>query len=326
MASPLISVIIPVCNVAPWLSESLDSVIHQTYGRLEIMLIDDGSTDGSRVICDEYGQNDQRIKVVHRGHNGLSAARNAGLDRATGEIIVFLDADDVMVPNAIECVAKLMEEKASTSIIIFGSEDYDTGKALSAPAEGTYDRIAALRSMTTRLGITGAIWTKAFRAHALQDIRFMEGHNYVDIPLFFRVRDRCSSACVISKRLVRYRKRAGSITASNTPGNINDCLEQKRWLYEYCLKYNTDSCLDDVIKTLELGRINSMLCIYSTLYENKDSEAERVKISLRKELLRDIQGLNLRSKLAVALFQISPMLFVMLYRASHAVRRMKCFH
>ena len=91
--NPLVSVIIPVYNVAPYLREALDSVIGQTYHNLEILIIDDGSTDGSESICDEY-KSDARVTVIHQKNGGLSNARNTGLDLAQGEFVCFLDPDD----------------------------------------------------------------------------------------------------------------------------------------------------------------------------------------------------------------------------------------
>lgn len=98
---PLISVIVPVYNVSPFLREAVDSVINQTWQNLEILLVDDGSTDGSGEICDEYLA-DPRVKVIHQENRGLSGARNTGLDRAVGEYIVFLDGDDALHPKMIE--------------------------------------------------------------------------------------------------------------------------------------------------------------------------------------------------------------------------------
>ncbi len=90
-----VSVIIPVYNVEEFLRECLDSVINQTYKNLEIILIDDGSTDGSGVICDEYEKKDKRIKVAHQENKGVSKARNAGYRLAGGDYVIFLDSDDI---------------------------------------------------------------------------------------------------------------------------------------------------------------------------------------------------------------------------------------
>ena len=90
----LISVIIPVYNVEEYLHECVDSVINQTYKNLQIILVDDGSTDSSGKICDEYAENDKRITVVHQKNGGLSVARNTGLSNAHGDYVYFLDSDD----------------------------------------------------------------------------------------------------------------------------------------------------------------------------------------------------------------------------------------
>ena len=97
---PLVSVIVPVHDVLPYLGQALDSVLAQTYRDLEVIVVDDGSTDGSGELCDEYARRDGRLTVIHQENRGLSAARNVGIDRATGDWILFLDSDDWMEPNA----------------------------------------------------------------------------------------------------------------------------------------------------------------------------------------------------------------------------------
>ena len=98
----LVSVIIPVYNVEIYLRECLQSVIGQTYKNLEILLIDDGATDNSGKICDEIAKEDQRIKVFHRENEGVSAARNFGIEQASGGWIFFVDSDDLLMQNTIE--------------------------------------------------------------------------------------------------------------------------------------------------------------------------------------------------------------------------------
>ena len=99
---PLISVIIPVYKAEKYLRESVESVLHQTYGRVEIILVDDGSPDSCPQICDAYAEEDERVKVFHKVNGGVSSARNMGLDQAKGEYVTFLDADDALKPDAME--------------------------------------------------------------------------------------------------------------------------------------------------------------------------------------------------------------------------------
>ena len=101
MKKDLVSVIVPVYNVEPYLKDCLDSIIAQSYSDIEIILVDDGSKDGSAKICDEYAVKDSRIRVLHKANGGVSKARNAGLDMAQGEFVTFIDGDDTVDENYI---------------------------------------------------------------------------------------------------------------------------------------------------------------------------------------------------------------------------------
>lgn len=122
-----VSIIVPVYNTAKYLHAALDSVMKQTYGNWELLLIDDGSTDGSAAICDEYAAADSRVRVIHTENHGVSCARNTGLEKATGEWISFLDSDDEMESTAIE---KLLENAAGADVVIgnfrFNAEQKET--------------------------------------------------------------------------------------------------------------------------------------------------------------------------------------------------------
>lgn len=97
-----VSVIVPIYKVEPYLKRAVDSIINQTYSKLEIILVDDGSPDNCGKICDDYAKRDNRIKVIHKENGGLSDARNAGLDIATGEYIAFVDSDDYIAEDFVE--------------------------------------------------------------------------------------------------------------------------------------------------------------------------------------------------------------------------------
>lgn len=112
-----ISIIIPVYNVEKFLKQSVESAINQTYKNLEIILVDDGAKDSSGKMCDEYKKKDERIKVVHKENGGLSTARNAGLDVATGKYIMFLDADDFFEPNSCEVLYNEIEKLEADYVI-----------------------------------------------------------------------------------------------------------------------------------------------------------------------------------------------------------------
>ena len=107
----LVSVIVPIYKVEKYLGKCVDSIINQTYKNLEIILVDDGSPDNSGKICDEYAKKDNRIKVIHKENGGLSSARNAGLDVATGEFIAFVDSDDRIHLDFVEKLYRAIKEE-----------------------------------------------------------------------------------------------------------------------------------------------------------------------------------------------------------------------
>ena len=147
----LVSVIIPVYNVRPYLNEALDSVLDQSYENLEIIIIDDGSTDGSSELCDEYGKKDARICVIHQDNRGLSAARNAGLDHMTGDLVAFLDSDDAYDPEYILTMLSAMyPQNAAFSepvdvVVCKYTVHYSTGEMKQRKRLLTHDHIGSSR-------------------------------------------------------------------------------------------------------------------------------------------------------------------------------------
>ena len=195
--TPLVSVIIPVYKVEDYLAECVDSVINQTYRNLEIILVDDGSPDGCGAMCDAYAAQDGRVRVIHRPNGGLSAARNSGMDIATGEFITFLDSDDWMYRGTIEgymqCFAKHPElDLVESRIYVTSSgEPCNVGEYIGDPQ--AEDRLLTgaelIRNfcMDTYPISAPAAWNKCYRRELVEEHRFIEGRVWEDLEFQLRL-------------------------------------------------------------------------------------------------------------------------------------------
>ena len=177
----VISVIIPIYNVEKYLRKSLDSVINQTYKNLEIILVDDGSKDSSGSICDEYAKKDNRIKVIHKENAGLSAARNDGLDIATGKYVMFIDSDDYFENSSCELLYNVIKEKDA---------DYVSGNYIHVTHDGIkwekpvfdtemYDnfKLSIKDYQKSFFVMNSVVWNKIFKREFIEHykLRFVPG-------------------------------------------------------------------------------------------------------------------------------------------------------
>ena len=233
-----VSVIIPVFNVRPYLREALDSVINQTYRNLEIIIVDDGSTDGSELICDEY-KKDPRVKVIHQENRGLSGARNTGLSVMTGEVVSFLDPDDAYCPDMIEKMLKRMQETqadlVSCNWLIYtttGRMDQSKPVAASRYQEEVMTAAQTFNRMT-RSQFTWAVWNKLYVRKLWDNVRYPEGRVYEDVLVMPLILEQCGTVAAMKDYLMRYRRRKGSITGTLTVKNLGDYLYAMNWIEEY---------------------------------------------------------------------------------------------
>lgn len=213
----LISVIIPVYNVEKYLRECLDSVLAQTYTNLEILLVDDGSTDGSGAICDEYAGKDSRIRVIHQENGGLSAARNAGLRAAKGSYIEFVDSDDWIDRNLLKSQMDAIQQHhvsiAATTIHL----EEETPSCQSIVASGTDIFLRSVGSDSIKIN-GWFFWSacgRLFDAALLEGLYFPEGVVNEDVDFTPKVFFRADSVCIMDTGMYFYRNREGSITGRN---------------------------------------------------------------------------------------------------------------
>ena len=181
----MISIIIPVYNVKDCLPVCLDSVSGQTYTDVEVILVDDGSTDGSGAICDRYAQADARIKVIHKPNGGVSAARNTGLSAVAGEYVCFIDADDCVHPQYLEYLKKAIEAAGADLAIC------DYVKVTEYPENFTlYDEPGELRPVSFSdysdysVCMHNNVWAKLYKAELLRNHSFDESICYCEDAIF----------------------------------------------------------------------------------------------------------------------------------------------
>lgn len=214
-SSVKISVIVPVYNIAPYLAQCIESLCGQTFSKVEIILVDDGSTDESGKICDEFAKKDSRILVIHKENGGLSSARNAGLAVASGKYIGFVDGDDFVSCGMYQELYKIAESYESEIVCCqFQTFNNDIPEKVEDSKTVTVlDTKQAVKKFFLRQ-ITESVCDKLFSRKLFDDLYFPEGEinedTFVVITLILRSRQ----MVFFEKKLYYYRKRSGSITRS----------------------------------------------------------------------------------------------------------------
>lgn len=215
-----VSVVIPVYNVGKYLPKCLDTVLAQSYKNLEILVVDDGATDNSGVICDQYAQQDKRIKVFHKKNGGLSDARNYALDYVTGDYIAFIDSDDYIDDRYIEVLlSNALGSGADISICDYKIVEED------APAPSDYNRSNAIRIYNKEESMLQILhgdyimqfsvaWCKLYKREIFNKIRYPFGRKFEDVAVAHLCYSLSNKAVYSNSQLYFYLQRAGSIKNS----------------------------------------------------------------------------------------------------------------
>lgn len=213
----LLSVVIPVYNIAPYLSKCIDSVLHQTYTNIEIIIVDDGSTDDSGQICDEFHRKNRQITVFHVEHGGTARARNIGVCNARGEYIGFIDGDDFVDRDMYEDM--LREMKPSVDIVTCGSYmDFPKGKHMSSglayvcSKAVTMNNVEAIEELLKckNKRFCFSVCDKVFRRKLFDNILFPVGRTCEDLPVSYTLFTKSSNIVHIGAPKYHYYQRDGS--------------------------------------------------------------------------------------------------------------------
>ena len=255
MKSPLISVIIPAYNIEKYIDDCLESVAFQSYGNLEIIVVNVGSTDKTSERIERFSSRDRRIRVINQKNLGLSEARNNGLKLAKGEYIVFVDGDDTIDKDY---VAKLYEALTRTSADISvcgysGARKFvKTGKVLSREE-------AIADFLTQKLGTGAVVWNKMYEKAVLKGLKFPKNRLHEDNYFTPQALERAKKVVVIPEKLYFYRKTEGAITSKMTKKRLKDALDA----IEDTKKFLKTKKLDKILaRELEAYELNQKFYLY----------------------------------------------------------------
>ena len=221
-----ISVIVPVYNVAGYLPQCVDSILSQDYGDLEVILIDDGSTDGSGEICDRYAAQDSRVRVIHQKNGGAAAAKNAGLRLATGEYLAFADSDDYLEPGAYGFLMKALLETGADAAQGSFREVYRNRAEEQRISEETLEGYDYLLRFPKDFSCA-LLWNKLYWRALFDGVFFEEGHKIDDEYFTYQGFLQPRKVVRADRIVYNYRKRASSVMSSPESAErlVLDCLD-----------------------------------------------------------------------------------------------------
>ncbi|MDY3745755.1 MAG: glycosyltransferase family 2 protein [Lachnospiraceae bacterium] len=212
---PLVSVIIPVYNVEMYLERCIKSILNQSYKYIEIVLVDDGSTDSSGLLCDKFANLDKRIRVIHKRNGGLSDARNAALDIISGSWVTFVDSDDWVDKDYVKEMLLAAEgTKSAIAAAVYinvKDEEKNNKKTCNKKKIKVLDNAEAVEALLYQRYYTTAACCKLFSAKLWRNVRFPVGKLYEDVHTVYEVFKKANKVAFLNKVLYFYFQRSGSI-------------------------------------------------------------------------------------------------------------------
>lgn len=312
---PLISVIVPVYNVEKYLKKCVDSITSQTYKNLEILLVDDGSTDSSGQICNEFEKNDARIKVIHKKNGGLSDARNAGLDRAKGQYYAFIDSDDYIQDNTIEIMLNAIKKNKSEIAVCNMIRFLEEGETVQFYCPTNHEVLYQGNQRYKTLN-QPSVCNKLFEAKLFEGIRFPKGKYYEDTFVYHEVLYRANSIVLTGTDSYWYLSREDSILGQpQYTERYFDFIEAVYKRADFLLKHDVQPYAKEACLSLYAAIANAE----SNIEENTKT-IEKFLIARKQytlaynKLMKTKNQIGIKQKLRLMLLKYFPKLHVKIYR------------
>lgn len=264
-----ISVVVPIYNVEKYLKECIESIINQTYKNLEIILVNDGSTDNSLLIAENFSKQDERIKLYSKPNGGLSDARNFGIDKATGDYIGFVDSDDKIFPEMFSVLHKLIKKNdADISMVDFvRSNEKIKNNFLDTKVYGkeVFDKIMLDE-------ICSHVWDKLFKKELFENIKFPVGMHFEDLAILYKITYKINKFVLSNQQLYWYRvDNVNSITQNKKNDNFNaKCIAK---IYREKTNFSFEENLNIKYDVLKMA-IKYNTDIYRVLRKEKNEHSE----------------------------------------------------
>lgn len=280
----VVSVIIPVYNIEKYINRCVESIINQQYTDYELILVDDGSTDKSGIICDEISKNNQRIRVIHKENGGVSSARNEGLRVAQGEYIVFVDGDDFVTNSMLErLVDSITMAHADISICAYNSVS-KSGVRKNVLADMILDKnkkdVDSFIYLYEHYFIN-ALWNKIYKRELIT-VYFNTNYSMGEDLIFnLNYLKNCSRIATISDSLYNYCLRGASATGAFQENRISVIIQLHNFVCDFIKDYYDYNCFDKIYR-VNLNKIDAAFYMLMSSLENKGK-----KINIIKEWIAD---------------------------------------
>jgi glycosyltransferase involved in cell wall biosynthesis len=265
----LLSIIIPVYNVAQYLTDTLQNVLSQSLTNFKLILVDDGSTDGSAEICDNFAEKDNRVKVIHQKNAGVSAARNTGVDNATGKYIGFVDSDDLIEPNMFETLVNIAENEKAQVVQCCHNRLDTVQNVVVSGEQRKIDGVTFVKELFNYSGgeYTNqvALWSKIYSKDLFDEIKFPIGRTYEDEQETYKLCLKANKIIQIPDELYHYVKRENSIITG---------ISAKKMLDKQLALLDRLDYLPTKLPKVEKECVRSFVCfsesIMCSMYKNEE--------------------------------------------------------